>query len=302
MQIRLNAKDSNIFTLGFGPNSSGDTYGPPTSAKSLYELFYPRGTYFQYSNGQSYNGTDTGKATYLYFHSDGTTGYADHPNVRVNIFPGQMEAFADLYKYARVERVDFLFKITNLGVSPVDPSKTVVSSNVVPSALLDSPLVRSATITHTTSVLPNSQLTDQGTNWLYDSKKSDTFASQVAEIPGASAVTSSQDGNKETVFIRRSIDLTQRMAGDSVRQRTWMTSQKDVVSGTTTKWAMPAIAAEDPVLSNIGTSPIIDERLQTIGPIVLNQDNNLWFRYNEQVSIQWHITFWEPKTQPITFS
>lgn len=298
MKLKLNAKDSNIFAIGMGPflgyAAASTSYGPPTSTKGIYELFYPRATYFMYSNAQAAAGTTNDKINYPYSGTAGTTAPDLAPQHVISVFPSQMEAFAQLYKYARVERVDFLFKITNLGVSKMNSAGGGTSP--------DNPMFKTSTVTHTSVVLPYSQVSDWSSSWGAGATKSETYASQLAETTGATQSITHQDGNKETIYIKKSLDLTQQQAGDTVRSRTWMTSGSTIDSSSNSYWTFPPRTNADPVLVNIGTSPLIDEQLQNLGYMANADNNNFWFRYNEQVSVQYHLTFWEPKTQQLTFS
>lgn len=307
-KLRLKGSDSNVMTLGFGPfggmsyPTDGNPatisgYGPPTSCRSIYELFYPRGTYFLYTPATDYNGNTNGQWIY-----NRVTALGSAQN-KLSMFPDQMTPFAYLYKYARVERVDFNFKLTNLGLASIIPSA------VTPSNFLVDKHYDSSTLSHTLITIPKNQVDamdfDKNSpqkGWSPGSKVSDSNAAQLAEMPGSARKVSSQDGNRETVYFTYSIDLTKRMAGDSIRQSTWMTALTDPDPTTKLMWNIPEATANDPQLVSIGTSPLIDERLQTVGALGNANENNVWFRYVEQVTVNYHITFWEPKTPVVDFS
>jgi len=303
MKLKLAARDSNIMAIGLGPYLSIDggnvtlKYGPPTSTRCHYELFYPRGQYFKFIEEQPYNGLGTNKVTYPY----GTAG-SNAAQATVSLYPGQMEAFGTLYKYARVERVDFHVKFSNMGHSDITPT---------PISTVNSEPFSTGAICHTMAVLPKSQIDAWGFNstvgpWTSTYIQSNSAAAQIAEIPGTTQLISSQDGNKEVVSYRKSIDLTQRMAGDSIRQRTWMSSNASQTGTAGTTWNFPAAQNDDPTLVTLGTSSLIDEYLQTRGQYTAQDlgpngasGNNIWLRYNEQVEVTYHLTFWEPKTPAI---
>lgn len=306
MKVKLHARDTNLLAVGLGQyfHEAATTvtrYGPPTSAKQFYELFYPRGTYHTYFPSQGYNGTSDNGFTYPF--QDGS--FVTTPQIQLTCYPNQMEAFGYLYKYARVERVDIRIKISNLGLTAIDQAQANAAHPP------ETQPFSSAALTHTFAILPYSQINAWGAtaaaSWSPNYAKSNSVASQIAEMPGATQMISSVDGNKEVIYFTKSIDLTQRMAGDSVRQRTWMTS-KDAQTGTAgTMWNIPTTTNDDPQLVSLGTSALIDEYLQTRGPVTDADNsfgksrNNMWLRYNEQVDIHYHLTFWEPKTSVIAF-
>jgi len=312
LKIKLTALDSSIMAVGFGRGLGAFTVtngGAQTRAGALYDIFYPTGTYIDpgqpgatasarvlgASNAGGNLDVSSGSQAWIIPGSwDGTaTGLSSRSDeTKINVLPGQMTSFAALYKLARVERVDFHFKITNLGPSSItgqaDGPTSLIQSNA------------SGALNHLIAVLPQSHwtnsLTPPGFLWSPNSSHSDHNASQLAELPGSITVSSSQDGNREVIHIRKSVDCAARQAGDPIRQATWMQSD-DVGS----EWIMPPRSLNDPVLGSIATSPIVDQILNSGSSLNVAQ-RNCWFRYNEHVSVQYHLTFWDPKTPQITFT
>jgi len=292
LKLRFTAQDSSLMTLGLGNVKDMANWSAPTRCLTQYELFYPRGTYYRDSPNLGMSSTPglSGSA-YPY---PGFNSPTFSPETIVDVFPGQMSAFIQLYKLARVERVDFSFKITNMG-----PSSITDGGNNPPTA--SNQAAASGPVNHTILVLPQSQVTDTfqtATNkWNPSSIHSDSNACQLAELPGCTSMTSSQDGNKEVIRIRKSFDLTMRQGGDSIRTATWMTST-DLPAAPA--WTIPAAQPTDPILLSIGTSPLID---QTLSGMFTGSGTtqDFWLRYNEHIQVTYHVTFWDPRTPTIVF-
>lgn len=200
LQVRLPALDTNLQAIGPGralvgtaPNQSA-LGGARTRAGSLYDLFLPQGTYI--FDTRTTNPTSPLDPNYDVGTTRGSKGVPDissesekwivpgsydpansvppSDELTIELLPGQLRAFAQLYKLARVERVDFNFKFTNLGVS------AIVNSLDVPTTMTQS--MASSSVSHLLTVLPKSQwsrmlnlnsLTDQ---WSPDSKHSNSNA------------------------------------------------------------------------------------------------------------------------------
>ena len=312
MKVRLKSADTVIQAIGTGSWTTVMTsgYGAPTTSRVRYELFYPRGVYYLPTIPPT---PPAVVSTPLYQEASSTTnGYFNYPlsssgsipeTMKVTVYPDQMTAFGSLYKYARIERVDFIIRFANLGASSLGAAQSVASQDKYWS---------SANINHTSLVVPYAQYNDWGAyktppsypgqaKWDQNSAKSDHIAGQVSEMPGSVRLTTSQDGNREIVTFRGSYDLTQRMAGDSVRQRTWMSSLvKPDANGNI--WVIPDVQDDDPQLAVIGTSPLIDERRESLPANASAADNNVWLRWAQHVAIQNHLTFWEPKSPIIDVS
>lgn len=308
LKIALPALDSTLHAIG--PGKTTGTGGPSTSSgartrtASFYEIFYPRASYLTEkdttlgaSNVTTLGSTGGFSAWVIPGVYNGTDQRSEE--TVLNVFPGQMTAMASLYKLARVEKVEFHFKFTNLGPS------AILGNADAPTATAQS--MASGSVNHLLVTLPQSQFTDTFSRpgltntpkWLPGSFHSDSNSAQMAELPGSTVVTSSQDGNREIVHVRKSYDCASKQAGDPIRTATWMVS-----NDLGTAWTIPAAAPEDPILGVIGTSSLIDNTLIALpdsGTLVESQ-RNIWFRYNEHVHVRYHITFWEPKTPQITFT
>lgn len=307
LKVALPALDSTLQAIGYGKAATpGTTSGARTRAASFYELFYPRGTYLlenqKVLGAANLGGLNLADAAWIipgdYDATDSTTLANRSEETIINVLPGQMTAFASLYKKARVERTEFHFKFTNLGPA------AIIGAADAPTGSLQS--TASGSVNHLLVTLPQSQWTATFSNntvggptpaWTPDSHHSDSNSAQLAELPGSVLVTSSQDGNREIIHVRRSFDNSSKQAGDTIRSETWMTSDD-----LGTEWTIPAVSPNDPVLGVIGTSSLLDQVLISQYTNLTEAQRNCWFRYNEHVHVRYHITFWEPKTPQITFS
>lgn len=307
LKLRLPGLDSNIQAIGPGRiyYEGSQKAGARTRSMSIYDIFYPQGRYVldvQISPDVRCRGAkqvenlanDRDWIVPGTYDPRPTTPIPPSEELTIELLPGQLASFARLYKLARVERVDFNFKFTNMGVS------SVTKSGDPPS--LSTQNLASSSISHLLAVLPKSQwdrILNLGFSgsWSPDSEHSNSNAAQLAELPGSTFVSTSQDGNREIVHVKKSYDCAARMGGDPIRQTTWLKSKDDG-----TAWEIPPSQDTDPRLGVIGTSPLIDQFMgSSLGNMNIN-NGDWWFRYNEHVHVFYHITFWEPKTPTLTFN
>lgn len=204
-----------------------------------------------------------------------------------DVLPGQLGSFANLFKYAVVERVDFVFKYTNLGTGPLyGASDSSASSSV---SLAGSNLL------HTCMPLPRSQLEVLKRDWKASNRHSNSNAVHFSEFPGCTTIITAQDGTKETGFVRKSFDLAQ-ITGDTVRKESWAYSTDEALP----QWVWPNPPDTEPQLCMFATSPLIDSRLASAGYPETLTAGNVLLRYNEHIQVHYHITFWQPKTPSLT--
>lgn len=327
LKLRLTATDSNVHGLGLGGwgavntaglyNATGGSAFPaglaPTYVLTLYDLSRPSAELFcpptadgtivtpdQVKSAawmaKQAAGTALTAPDYYAYHMPGfvntvlqtpTSTVVQTPIATPNTHPGQLNSFANLFKYAVIERVDFVFKYTNLGTAPLygqTDSSSSASLSLAGSNLL-----------HTCMPLPRAQLDTLKLSWRASSRASNTNAVHLSEFPGCSTIITAQDGTKETGLIRKSFDLAQ-ITGDTVRKDSWATSSET----TTPTWTWPSPPSIEPQLCMIATSPLIDSRLASTGYPDSLTAGNVLLRFNEHVQVHYHVTFWQPKSP--TFS
>lgn len=268
----------------------GELHCPPTSQGTLQTPANIRSA--QWFAELATKPTTMGNGQFGYnYHMPGFTNSAQasdsatvqQPIASPNTVPGQLNSFANLFKYAVVERVDFVFRYTNLGTAPLygqTDSSTSASVSLAGSNLL-----------HTCMPLPRAQIDQLKTTWRCNSRSSNTNAVHLSEFPGCTTVITAQDGTKETGFIRKSFDLAQ-ITGDTVRKEAWAVSNE---TGSPS-WTWQAPIAIEPQLCMIATSPLIDSRLASSGYPETLTAGNVLLRYNEHIQVHYHITFWQPKS------
>lgn len=317
LKLKLTATDSNVHGLGLGGYisamlSSTPAGLSPTYCMTLFDLSRPFGELHcpalpngtamapsliksaaflaSLAAGTTLNGLT--QADYMYYHMPGFTNkvltnvqsdIAQQPIATPNVNPGQLNSFANLFKYAVVERVDFVFKYTNLGTAPLYGQSDSSSSSALSLA--------GSNILHTCMPLPRTQADELRKTWLSSSRSSNTNAVHLSEFPGCSSIITAQDGTKETGYIRKSFDLS-TITGDSVRKEAWAVSNETGLPAWT--WQPPM--SIEPQLCMIATSPLIDSRLASANYPESIAAGNVLLRYNEHIQVHYHITFWQPKT------
>lgn len=289
-RCRFKALDSNFRGIGAPPGIGGNDAGAPSASFTIIDTTNFSGLIFNPTpNTPAGVGVPAAGQYVVPGDSGGQNSF--------NLIPDQVLAFARLYKNARVERVDVTIKISNLGVSPLFGALAQTNSWSTIQG------IQSASVNHTLLVLPRNQVAEMmspaSSGFKFNSGTNDALAMQLAEMPGSLMKQSSQDGNREQILLTKSIDLTTFYAGDSIRTSTWLTSSAD-----STSWNYshsPETPLEDPRIVLLGTSPSLDQLLTTSGPAGSAQ-KDFWMRWNEAVTVQYHVTFWDQRTPRIIFN